>query len=140
MCLINRSSFHQISLFCMTVWWNNLPLEQPCLLCHWKLSCCTVFVFTDCLQFSPYSDTFLCLSFFSEIFCDSDKRILKENDIVRFPKLADTYQRIAEEGPDVFYNGTMAQTIVEDIQAAGDQLFKLFKRAATNTSLLFENH
>ncbi|XP_014828055.1 PREDICTED: gamma-glutamyltranspeptidase 1 isoform X1 [Poecilia mexicana] len=54
-----------------------------------------------------------------EVFCDSEKRILKENDIVKFPKLAETYQRIADEGPDVFYNGTMAQTIVEDIQAAG---------------------
>ncbi|KAM9392088.1 gamma-glutamyltransferase 1a [Pholidichthys leucotaenia] len=59
-------------------------------------------------------DTNMC-----EVFCDSQKNILKENDIVRFPKLADTYQRIAEEGPDVFYNGTMAQRIVEDIQAAG---------------------
>ncbi|KAJ4941519.1 hypothetical protein JOQ06_011398 [Pogonophryne albipinna] len=54
-----------------------------------------------------------------EVFCDSQKNILKENDIVRFPKLAETYQRIAEEGPDVFYNGSMAQIIVEDIQAAG---------------------
>lgn len=53
------------------------------------------------------------------MFCDSENNILKENDIVRFPKLADTYQRIAEEGPDVFYNGTMARSIVEDIQAAG---------------------
>uniref|UniRef100_A0A8C6LCC6 Si:ch73-236c18.3 n=1 Tax=Nothobranchius furzeri TaxID=105023 RepID=A0A8C6LCC6_NOTFU len=59
------------------------------------------------------------LTFSFLVFCDSQKRILKENDIVRFPKLADTYQRIAEEGPDVFYNGTMAQSIVEDIQAAG---------------------
>uniref|UniRef100_A0A8C7I7U5 Glutathione hydrolase n=1 Tax=Oncorhynchus kisutch TaxID=8019 RepID=A0A8C7I7U5_ONCKI len=54
-----------------------------------------------------------------EVFCDSQKNILKENDIIKFPKLADTYKRIAEEGPDVFYNGTMAQTIVDDIQAAG---------------------
>uniref|UniRef100_A0A8C4GRG1 Gamma-glutamyltranspeptidase 1 n=1 Tax=Dicentrarchus labrax TaxID=13489 RepID=A0A8C4GRG1_DICLA len=54
-----------------------------------------------------------------EVFCDSQRNILKENDIVRFPKLAETYQRIAEEGPDVFYNGSMAQSIVEDIQAAG---------------------
>lgn len=62
---------------------------------------------------------FLSLSSASEVFCDSQRNILKENDIVRFPKLAETYQRIAEEGPDVFYNGSMAQSIVEDIQAAG---------------------
>ncbi|XP_068167471.1 gamma-glutamyltransferase 1a isoform X2 [Antennarius striatus] len=54
-----------------------------------------------------------------DVFCDSQGNILKENDIIRFPKLADTYQRIAEEGPDVFYNGPLARTIVEDIQAAG---------------------
>nr|XP_040051381.1 gamma-glutamyltransferase 1a [Gasterosteus aculeatus aculeatus] len=54
-----------------------------------------------------------------DVFCDSQRNILRENDIVRFPRLADTYQRIAEEGPDVFYNGSMARTIVEDIQAAG---------------------
>lgn len=59
----------------------------------------------------------------SEVFCDSQKKILKENDIIKFPKLADTYRRIAEEGPDVFYNGKMAQTIVDDIQAAGLSLF-----------------
>ncbi|XP_075881745.1 gamma-glutamyltransferase 1a [Nelusetta ayraudi] len=54
-----------------------------------------------------------------EVFCDSQRNILKENDIVRFPRLADTYQRIADEGPDVFYNGSMARTIVQDIQGAG---------------------
>lgn len=64
--------------------------------------------------------SFLCRS---EVFCDSQRNILKENDIVRFPKLAITYQRIAEEGPDVFYNGSMAQSIVEDIRAAGLLLF-----------------
>lgn len=53
------------------------------------------------------------------MFCDSNRNILKENDIVRFPKLADTYQRIAEDGPEVFYRGSMARSIVEDIQAAG---------------------
>lgn len=53
------------------------------------------------------------------MFCDSQRKILRENDIVRFPKLADTYQRIAEEGPDAFYRGSLAQSIVEDIQAAG---------------------
>ncbi|XP_028851554.1 gamma-glutamyltransferase 1a isoform X1 [Denticeps clupeoides] len=63
---------------------------------------------------SILSDGTLC-----EVFCDSHKNILKENDIIKFPKLADTYEQIAEEGPAVFYNGTMAQNIVEDIQAAG---------------------
>ncbi|KAK2840564.1 hypothetical protein Q7C36_012143 [Tachysurus vachellii] len=54
-----------------------------------------------------------------EVFCDSNKTILRENDTVRFPQLADTYERIAKEGADVFYNGSMAETIVKDIQAAG---------------------
>lgn len=71
-----------------------------------QFTCCLLFVFLV-----------------SEVFCDSQRNILKENDIVKFPKLADTYQRIADEGPDVFYNGSMAQSIVEDIQAAGRVLF-----------------
>lgn len=74
-----------------------------------QFTCCLLFVFLV-----------------SEVFCDSQRNILKENDIVKFPKLADTYQRIADEGPDVFYNGSMAQSIVEDIQAAGCVLFLLF--------------
>lgn len=80
--------------------------------------------------FNSFYNSLLFLSFSSssEVFCDSEKNILKENDIVRFPKLADTYQRIAEEGPDVFYNGSMAQSIVEDIQAAGLLLFPCFFR------------
>ncbi|KAM9475171.1 glutathione hydrolase 1 proenzyme-like [Clarias gariepinus] len=54
-----------------------------------------------------------------EVFCNSNKTILRENDTIRFPRLADTYEKIANEGADVFYNGSMAQTIVDDIRAAG---------------------
>lgn len=60
------------------------------------------------------------------MFCDSNKNLLKENDIIRYLKLADTYEKIAEEGPDVFYNGSMAQNIVDDIQAAGHFIIYLF--------------
>ena len=75
----------------------------------------------------------------SEVFCDSQRNILKENDIVKFPKLADTYQRIADEGPDVFYNGSMAQSIVEDIQAAGRVLFFFTDRIKSLTTATFEH-
>ncbi|MCI4381370.1 hypothetical protein PGIGA_G00250740 [Pangasianodon gigas] len=54
-----------------------------------------------------------------EVFCDSNKTILRENDTIRFLWLADTYEKIAEGGADVFYNGSMAETIVKDIKAAG---------------------
>lgn len=71
------------------------------------------------LRHQIYPLRFLSFSSSSEVFCDSQRNILKENDIIRFPRLADTYQRIAEEGPDVFYNGSIARTIVQDIKAAG---------------------
>lgn len=54
-----------------------------------------------------------------EVFCDSNNNLLKENDTIRFPKLAETYRTIAEEGPDAFYSGSLTQTIVDDIKAAG---------------------
>uniref|UniRef100_A0A8C9RWK4 Glutathione hydrolase n=1 Tax=Scleropages formosus TaxID=113540 RepID=A0A8C9RWK4_SCLFO len=54
-----------------------------------------------------------------DVFCDSNKRPLKENETIRFVTLADTYERIAWEGPDVFYNGSLAEDLVKDIQAAG---------------------
>ncbi|KAG7281784.1 hypothetical protein CRUP_037065 [Coryphaenoides rupestris] len=61
-----------------------------------------------------------------EVFCDSEKNILKENDIIIFLKLADTYQRIAEEGADVFYSGSIAHSIVKDVQQAGTWLHTIF--------------
>lgn len=58
--------------------------------------------------------------------CDSNNNLLKENDIIRFPKLALTFMKIAEEGPDVFYNGSLTQTIVDDIKAAGYFMLKFY--------------
>lgn len=72
------------------------------------------------------------------MFCDSKKNLLKENDIIKFPRLADTYERIAEEGPDVFYNGSMADSIVNDIQAAGESIHFIvsLQKAAAKAGVL----
>ncbi|XP_026881105.2 glutathione hydrolase 1 proenzyme [Electrophorus electricus] len=53
------------------------------------------------------------------VFCDKSGEILKENDTITFPKLANTYQEIANKGPDVFYNGTIAENLINDIKNAG---------------------
>lgn len=57
--------------------------------------------------------------YFSEVFCGKNNDVLKENETIKFPKLAQTYRKIAEEGADAFYNGTLAQNLVADIQSAG---------------------
>ncbi|XP_077099605.1 glutathione hydrolase 1 proenzyme isoform X2 [Siphateles boraxobius] len=60
------------------------------------------------------NDKMLC-----SVFCDSTGNILKENDTITFTKLGDTYEIIAENGSDTFYNGLLAENLVRDIQAAG---------------------
>ncbi|XP_036450540.1 glutathione hydrolase 1 proenzyme [Colossoma macropomum] len=60
------------------------------------------------------SDKTLC-----SVFCDESGDILQENDTITFTKLADTYQEIADKGPDAFYNGSIAQNLVNDIRDAG---------------------
>lgn len=60
--------------------------------------------------------------YFSEVFCGKKGDVLKENDIIKFTRLAGTYRKIAEEGPDAFYQGQLAQNLVTDIQAAGSVL------------------
>lgn len=54
-----------------------------------------------------------------EVFCGQNGDVLKENDTIKFTKLAETYRKIAEDGPDAFYKGQLAQNLVTDIQAAG---------------------
>lgn len=54
-----------------------------------------------------------------EVFCGADGDVLKENETIRFPQLAKTYRKIAEEGADAFYKGQLAEDLVSDIQRAG---------------------
>lgn len=55
----------------------------------------------------------------SQVFCNKNKTILKEGDVLKFTKLAETMQVIAEKGAEVFYSGSVAQDLIKDIQDAG---------------------
>ncbi|XP_052781988.1 glutathione hydrolase 1 proenzyme-like [Mya arenaria] len=45
--------------------------------------------------------------------------IYKKGETMKAPKLAQTLETIAEEGPDAFYNGSLSANIAADIQDAG---------------------
>nr|XP_057908039.1 glutathione hydrolase 1 proenzyme isoform X2 [Doryrhamphus excisus] len=68
---------------------------------------------------SKHNNTIVKDSALCEVFCRNGSGVLKENDTIRFPVLANTYRKIAEEGPEAFYQGELAENLVADIQAAG---------------------
>lgn len=61
--------------------------------------------------------------FYSQLFQNEQGEQLKEGDIVKFEKLADTLEIIAEHGADALYTGDIAKHLVSDIQAAGNSQF-----------------
>jgi len=56
---------------------------------------------------------------FWQIFENEDGSLKKEGDIIRWPKLAETYRRIAAGGADEFYRGSLSSDIIDDIKNAG---------------------
>ncbi|RXN27977.1 gamma-glutamyltranspeptidase 1-like protein [Labeo rohita] len=54
-----------------------------------------------------------------KVFCNLNKNILKENENINFPNLSETYEKIAAKGADAFYDGSLTQSIVDDITDKG---------------------
>ncbi|CAI5666821.1 unnamed protein product [Oreochromis niloticus] len=57
-----------------------------------------------------------------EIFCHKNKTVLSTGDIVKFSKLAETMETIAEKGAEDFYTGKIGHDLIQDITAAGGNL------------------
>lgn len=57
--------------------------------------------------------------FFSDILCHKNKTVLRRGDILKFPKLAETMETIANQGADEFYTGKIGHDLIQDIEAAG---------------------
>ncbi|XP_041792696.1 gamma-glutamyltransferase 5a [Chelmon rostratus] len=57
-----------------------------------------------------------------QLYSDENGNLLKTGDIVKFEKLADTLEMIANHGADAFYTGRIAEDLIRDIQEAGGTL------------------
>ncbi|XP_020486756.1 gamma-glutamyltransferase 5a isoform X1 [Labrus bergylta] len=57
-----------------------------------------------------------------ELFSDKNGKLLQTGDNIKFEKLADTLEVIANHGADAFYNGSIAEELIQDIQEAGGTL------------------
>ncbi|XP_070780870.1 glutathione hydrolase 5 proenzyme [Enoplosus armatus] len=57
-----------------------------------------------------------------EVFCNKNKTVLSKGDTLKFPKLAETMEIIAEQGAAAFYTGKIGHDLIQDIKAAGGTL------------------
>ncbi|CAG5920624.1 unnamed protein product [Menidia menidia] len=72
-------------------------------------------------RYIPYTDTNETQSL-RNLYSDANGNLLKAGDIVKFEKLADTLEMIANHGADTLYTGRIAVDLIRDIQEAGGTL------------------
>ncbi|XP_054906758.1 glutathione hydrolase 5 proenzyme-like [Poeciliopsis prolifica] len=48
-----------------------------------------------------------------KLYSDENGNLLKHRDVIKYEKLADTLELIANEGPDAFYSGTIAKDLIK---------------------------
>ena len=69
---------------------------------------------------------------YSELLIDNNGKLKKLGTVLKMPKLAKTLEIIRDD-PDSFYNGSLAQDIVKDIQDGGGIItledLKIYKTA-----------
>ena len=51
--------------------------------------------------------------------CNEDKTVLRHGDTLKFSKLAETMETVAELGADAFYTGKIGKDLIEDIHEQG---------------------
>ncbi|KAJ3606106.1 hypothetical protein NHX12_028149 [Muraenolepis orangiensis] len=68
---------------------------------------------------NKYKDIILNDRALCAVFCGENGTVLQENQIIRNVKLGETYHTLAEEGAAAFYQGRLAENLVNDIKAAG---------------------
>ncbi|XP_076859438.1 gamma-glutamyltransferase 5a isoform X2 [Brachyhypopomus gauderio] len=80
-----------------------------------------------------------------QLFQDAEGNLLNEGDIVKFERLADTLEKIANNGSEAFYTGDISRDLINDIKDAGDgrwaitekdlRLFNVSESQAWNVSV-----
>uniref|UniRef100_A0A3B4T3L0 Gamma-glutamyltransferase 5a n=1 Tax=Seriola dumerili TaxID=41447 RepID=A0A3B4T3L0_SERDU len=72
-------------------------------------------------RYLPYIDTNQTQPL-RKLYSDKDGNLLKTGDKVKFEKLAETFEMIANHGADAFYTGRIAEDLIRDIEEAGGTL------------------
>ena len=75
-----------------------------------------VYVDHPMLTFIVFAFLYDDLSYYRELFIKDDGSMREAGDVIRMPLLARTLRQIATYGSETFYNGSLADDIVRDIQ------------------------